>query len=142
MKRKEQVLFYQFKDEDKLALARKTLNKLGISSQVLPEEAWREKVGYLLGEKGFKSVAAPAAEDTFVFPHEVMILQNIRNKRLDEVLMALKEAGVPHIRYKSVVTPFNMLWTLQRLCMTIQKEHAFMLQQEAKKEIDNKEAEK
>ena len=142
MKRKEQVLFYRFEDEDKLALARKTLNKLGISSQVLPEEAWREKVGYLLGEKGFKSVAAPAAEDTFVFPHEVMILQNIRNKRLDEVLMALKEAGVPHIRYKSVVTPFNMLWTLQRLCMTIQKEHAFMLQQEAKKENDNKEAEK
>lgn len=142
MKRKEQVLFYRFEDEDKLALARKTLNKLGISSQVLPEEAWREKVGYLLGEKGFKSVAAPAAEDTFVFPHEVMILQNIRNKRLDEVLMALKEAGVPHIRFKSVVTPFNMLWTLQRLCMTIQKEHAFMLQQEAKKEIDNKEAEK
>ena len=142
MKRKEQVLFYQFKDEDKLALARKTLNKLGISSRVLPDEAWREKVGYLLGEKGFKSAAAPAAEDTFVFPHEVMILQNIRNKRLDEVLMALKEAGVPHIRFKSVVTPFNMLWTLQRLCMTIQKEHAFMLQQEAKKEIDNKEAEK
>ena len=142
MKRKEQVLFYRFEDEDKLALARKTLNKLGISSQVLPEEAWREKVGYLLGEKGFKSVAAPAAEDTFVFPHEVMILQNIRNKRLDEVLMALKEAGVPHIRFKSVVTPFNMLWTLQRLCMTIQKEHAFMLQQEAKKENDNKEAEK
>ena len=142
MKRKEQVLFYRFEDEDKLALARKTLNKLGISSQVLPEEAWREKVGYLLGEKGFKSAAAPAAEDTFVLPHEVMILQNIRNKRLDEVLMALKEAGVPHIRYKSVVTPFNMLWTLQRLCMTIQKEHAFMLQQEAKKEIDNKEAEK
>ena len=142
MKRKEQVLFYQFKDEDKLALARKTLNKLGISSQVLPEEAWREKVGYLLGEKGFKSAAAPAAEDTFVFPHEVMILQNIRNKRLDEVLMALQEAGVPHIRFKSVVTPFNMLWTLQRLCMTIQKEHAFMLQQEAKKENDNKEAEK
>ncbi|MCH3958553.1 MAG: DUF3783 domain-containing protein [Selenomonas sp.] len=142
MKRKEQVLFYQFKDEDKLALARKTLNKLGISSRVLPDEAWREKVGYLLGEKGFKSAAAPAAEDTFVFPHEVMILQNIRNKRLDEVLMALKEAGVPHIRFKSVVTPFNMLWTLQRLCMTIQKEHAFMLQQEAKKENDNKEAEK
>lgn len=142
MKRKEQVLFYQFKDEDKLALARKTLNKLGISSRVLPDEAWREKVGYLLGEKGFKSAAAPAAEDTFVFPHEVMILQNIRNKRLDEVLMALQEAGVPHIRFKSVVTPFNMLWTLQRLCMTIQKEHAFMLQQEAKKENDNKEAEK
>ena len=142
MKRKEQVLFYQFKDEDKLALARKTLNKLGISSRVLPDEAWCEKVGYLLGEKGFKSAAAPAAEDTFVFPHEVMILQTIRNKRLDEVLMALKEAGVPHIRFKSVVTPFNMLWTLQRLCMTIQKEHAFMLQQEAKKENDNKEAEK
>ena len=63
-----------------------------------------------------------------------MILQNIRNKRLDEVLLALKEAGVPKVQFKSVVTPFNTLWTLRRLCLTMQKEHAFMLQEQEKKE--------
>ena len=134
MKRKEQVLFYQFQEADKLELARKTLKHLGIESHVLPQAAWREKIGYLLGAKGFKAAVAVEEGEDFVFPHEVMILQNIRNKRLDEVLRALKEAGVPNVRFKSVVTPFNTLWTLRRLCLTMQKEHAFMQQQQEKKE--------
>ena len=128
MKKQEQVLFYQFQDEEKLAIACKTLHKLGISTKILPAEAWREKVGYLLGAKGFQP-AKVKAEDDFVFPHEVMVLQNIRNKRLDEVLLALKDAGVPHIRFKAVVTPFNTLWTLRRLCETMQKEHGAMATQ-------------
>lgn len=82
--------------------------------------------------KGFKASEKPDVEDDFVFPHEVMVLQNIRNKRLDEVLLALKKAGVSKVKYKSVVTPFNTLWTLRRLCETMQKEHAFMLQQQEK----------
>ena len=134
MNRKEQVLFYQFRDEEKLHLARKVLSRLGIASKVLPEEAWREKVGYLLGMKGFQAAGAAVKDDGFVFPHEVMVLQNIRNKRLDEVLLALKEAGVPQVRFKSVVTPFNTLWTLRRLCETMQKEHAALLEQEEKKQ--------
>lgn len=130
MKRQEQVLFYQFRDEEKLNLSRKVLNRLGISSRVLPEEAWREKVGYLLGLNGFKKSGQPKDEDNFVFPHEVMVLQNIRNRRLDEVLLALKEAGVAPVRFKSVVTPFNTLWTLRRLCETMQKEHGCMAEQD------------
>ena len=129
MKRQEQVLFYQFRDEEKLALACKTLHKMGITTKILQPENWREKVGYLLGAKGFQP-AKVKEEDDFVFPHEVMVLQNIRNKRLDEVLLALKEAGVPHIRFKAVVTPFNTLWTLRRLCETMQREHGAMIEQE------------
>ena len=129
MKRQEQVLFYQFRDEEKLALACKTLHKMGIATKILQPEHWREKVGYLLGAKGFQP-AKVKEEDDFVFPHEVMVLQNIRNKRLDEVLLALKEAGVPHIRFKAVVTPFNTLWTLRRLCETMQREHGAMIEQE------------
>lgn len=132
MKRQEQVLFYQFRDAEKLQTSRKVLSRMGIVSKVVPEEAWTEKVGYLLGMKGFKASGKPDAEDDFVFPHEVMVLQNIRNKRLDEVLSALKKAGVSKVKYKSVVTPFNTLWTLRRLCETMQKEHAFMIQQQEK----------
>jgi hypothetical protein len=128
MKRQEQVLFYQFQDDEKLALACKTLHKMGIVTKILQQEDWREKVGYLLGAKGFQPAKAKD-EDNFVFPHEVMVLQNIRNKRLDEVLLALKEAGVPHIRFKAVVTPFNTLWTLRRLCETMQKEHGALAEQ-------------
>lgn len=142
MKQQEQVLFYQFREEEKLNLYRKVLNRLGIASKVVPEEAWCEKVGYLLGMKGFKASGLPKEDDGFVFPHEVMILQNIRNKRLDEVLLALKEAGVPPVRFKSVVTPFNTLWTLRRLCETMQKEHAGMREREEKNQKKRERQEK
>ena len=46
----------------------------------------------------------------------------------------MQEAGVPKVRFKSVVTPFNTLWTLRRLCETMQKEHAALLEQEDKKQ--------
>ena len=109
MKREELVLFYQFRDDEKLALAQKTLHRLGIHTKVLPEEAWREKIGYLLGLKGFRA-ANP------------------------------EDAGVPQVHYKSVVTPFNTLWTLRRLCETMQKEHAAMIEMEEVKEKKKQEA--
>ena len=37
---------------------------------------------------------------------------------------------MPHIRFKAVVTPFNTLWTLRRLCETMQREHGAMIEQE------------
>lgn len=132
MKQKQQVLFYGFQNVEKRERAEHALHSLGISTRALPEDAWHEKVGYLLGMKGFRT-SKRDEEENFVFPHEVMILQNIRGKRLDEVLARLKACGVEHIPYKSVVTPFNTLWTLRRLCETMQKEHAYMAEQEEKK---------
>lgn len=140
MKKQEHVLLYGFVDMERLAAARKILHRMGIKTTVLPEEAWCEKIGFLLGMKGFKAVDS-CDDDGFVFPHEVMVLQNIRNKRLDQVLAALKDGGVPNIKFKSVVTPFNTLWTLRRLCETMQKEHVLMLEQEEAKADKEEETE-
>ena len=96
MKREELVLFYQFRDDEKLALAQKTLHRLGIHTKVLPEEAWREKIGYLLGLKGFRAANPEDYEDDpFVFPHEVMVLQHIRNKRLAQGAQGCGRAACP-----------------------------------------------
>lgn len=137
-KQSEQALFYGFQDEAKLALAQQSLRHLQIPSRVIPQEQWYEKVGYLLGMPGFRATAQPE-DDGFAFPHEVLILQGIRGKRLDTVLAQFQQDGVSHIPYKSVVTPFNTLWTLRRLCETMQKEHAYMAEQEAAKASANKE---
>lgn len=120
----EKVLCYHF-DEETLEAVRAVMRKLGVECRALPEESWREKVGFLLGMKGF----APASQDDvpdFDFPEPVMVIDHIKGKRLDQVLAAMKSAGVPPIRYKAVVTPFNTLWTLRRLCETMKKEHAYM----------------
>ena len=129
---KEKVLLYQFRDASLLAQVQQILHELQISVQLLPEDAWVQKIGYLLGLRGFHQ--QELSDDGFVFPHEVMLLHNIKNKRLDQVLAAFREAGIPHIKFKAVVTPFNTLWTLRRLCETMQKEHAAMAEQAGKEE--------
>lgn len=129
MKREEQALLYGIRDAEKLALLTKTFHRLGVQTREIPANAWNEKIGYLLGMKGFKA-AKSAEADGFAFPHEVMVLQNIRSKRLEAVLKELDEAGVERIRFKSVVTPFNTLWTFRRLCETMQREHGAMAARE------------
>ena len=122
MKKEERVLLYQFPD-DQIHTAQDVFRTLCIRIQILPADAWREKVGYLLGHKGFKATQIQE-EQEFSFSHRLILLENIRGKRLTKVLMAMEEAGIPHITYKSTITPYNTLWTLRYLCEHIAKEHA------------------
>ncbi len=128
-KKDEQVLLYQFHDEAILQPLREVLKKLRIRTVELRDEDYREKIGFLLGMKGFLP-SKQQDDEPFSFPHEVMIFSNIQGKRLDEVLEAMSAAGIPKIPYKAVVTPFNTLWPLQRLCRTMEKEHGAFIAQE------------
>ena len=118
---KERVLLYQF-PADQAALITGALRPMGVDVQILSPDAWREKVGYLLGRKGFLKHAAQEG-GAFSFPHRVMLLDAVKGKRLTQVLRAVEDAGVPHITYKSSITPYNTLWTLRYLCEHMAKEH-------------------
>ena len=118
---KERVLLYQF-PADQAALITGALRPMGVDVQILSPDAWREKVGYLLGRKGFLKQTAQEG-GAFSFPHRVMLLDAVKGKRLTQVLRAVEDAGVPHITYKSSITPYNTLWTLRYLCEHMAKEH-------------------
>ena len=118
---KERVLLYQF-PADQAELITGALRPMGVGVQILSPDAWREKVGYLLGRKGFLKQTAQEG-DVFSFPHRAMLLDGVKGKRLTQVLHAVEDAGVPHITYKSSITPYNTLWTLRYLCEHMAKEH-------------------
>ena len=118
---KERVLLYQF-PADQVALITGALRPMGVDVQILSPDAWCEKVGYLLGRKGFLKHAAQEG-GAFSFPHRVMLLDAVKGKRLTQVLRAVEDADVPHITYKSSITPYNTLWTLRYLCEHMAKEH-------------------
>ena len=118
---KERVLLYQF-PADQAALITGALRPMGVDVQILSPDAWCEKVGYLLGRKGFLKHAAQEG-GAFSFPHRVMLLDAVKGKRLTQVFRAVEDAGVPHITYKSSITPYNTLWTLRYLCEHMAKEH-------------------
>ena len=122
MRKEERALLYQF-PEEQIAAACSVFRTLGIQVLLLPADAWREKVGYLLGRKGFKASSIQST-DVFEFPHRLILFENIQGKRLTKVLEALQDAGVPRITYKSAITPYNTLWTLRYLCEHMAREHA------------------
>ena len=124
----EKVLLFHFDDDKKIAVEA-VMRGLKIKTISLSNDSFNEKIGFLLGTKGFVPNGNITSEP-FDFPHEVMIFRNIQGKRLDEVLKAMRDAGIPPVRYKAVVTPYNILWTLKKLCMTMQKEHAYMAERE------------
>lgn len=125
-KREEKVLLYHFPEGKRLVAIQTLLQTLGIEHDVLPEAAWGQTIGYLLGLKGFQEKEA-LLEDV-LFPHEVMIFYQIQDRRLDQVLEAFRQADIPRVRYKAVVTPMNRFWSLRRLCETMEKEHAYLAQ--------------
>ena len=118
---KESVLLYQF-PADQAALITGALRPMGVDVQILSPDAWREKVGYLLGRQGFLKHAAQEG-GAVSFTQRVMLLDAVKGKRLTQVLRAVEDAGVPHITYKSSITPYNTLWTLRYLCEHMAKEH-------------------
>ncbi|MFA6849365.1 MAG: DUF3783 domain-containing protein [Selenomonadaceae bacterium] len=130
-KAEEKVLLYHFIDEDKLQKIKQTLGGLKIPNRDLSDNMYKQKVGYLVGMAGFNEIKNED-EDDFVFPHEVMIFYNVKRKRLDTILKAFKEDEISPIKFKAMVTPFNRFWTLRRLCETMQKEHAAMLDKDEK----------
>ena len=89
-KREEKVLLYHFPEGKRLVAIQTLLQTLGIEHDVLPEAAWGQTIGYLLGLKGFQEKEA-LLEDV-LFPHEVMIFYQIQDRRLDQVLEAFRKA--------------------------------------------------
>lgn len=124
MKRQEALaLLYHFEPERE-AVVRQALRSCKIAARRVPDADIGQKIGYLAGWKGFKRAQGDGGAP---FGEEVLVLQGVQGKLLDEMLLQFEAAGISRIRLKAIVTPYNALWTLRRLCETIQKEHGAML---------------
>lgn len=125
MNKTELVLLYHFTDTERTDKIKAALMRMKIAVKEVPDSMVGQKIGYLLGLKGFGENKTTAEESSF--DEEVMVLQNVSRKRLDALLVEFREAGIEKVNYKAVVTPYNLFWSLRRLCETIKKEHHMML---------------
>ena len=121
MNKDEIILLYGFKNNENTDKILSVLKEVHIKVKILNEGDYNEKVGYLLGLKGFNK-STDNIENTI--QNELMIFQNIKGKRLDFVLDKLKENKCIIPKFKSVATPFNIHWSLKRLYETMKKEHS------------------
>ena len=110
-----------------VAMMKSVLVRMGIRIRNIGPEQVLETVGYLAGMDGFQVLdKAPEGQEAAglpVIPVEMMVLKQFSNRRLDELLMNLRKAGVPRIGLKAVLTEHNSTWTFYHLYEELKEEH-------------------
>jgi hypothetical protein len=105
------------------------LVRMGVRIKNISSGQVLETVGFLAGLPGFEAGEA-AEEELPVIPEQMMVLKAFSGRRLDELLLNLRKAGVPKIELKAVLTEHNSRWSFYRLYEELKKEHAAMTAKE------------
>ena len=119
MNKEEIALLYGFEDSEAGKIIA-SLKKIRVGTRVLKSEDCHEKIGFVLGLKGFNKSKAEEPSD---IDEEIIIFQGIKGKRLDAVLDKMRGDSCKVPKYKAVVTPFNIHWTVRKLYETMLREH-------------------
>ena len=86
---------------------------------IAPEQAG-QLVGFLAGRKGWEE--QPGGGEAPAPQCSVLLFSGVMGPRLDQVLAALRKAGVPPQVYKAVVTADNAGWPFGQLCAELARE--------------------
>ncbi len=153
---KEMVLYYNPNQSTYAAKLKGVLVRMGIRIKNIAPEQTGELVGTLAGMPGYaegeelwkqaiaqkesKELAENEGDQNTAdqssipqIPEEILVMKNFTGRRIDELLLNLRKAGVPKIALKAVVTEQNSRWTFYQLYEEIKKEHLAMTAAETKK---------
>lgn len=83
--------------------------------------SYAQQLGYLAGITGFNR--RPAVYTGEEFPSEMLVFSGMDSDALDTFLAKYKEAFIPPIGKKAILTPHNIFWTAEELFMELLKEH-------------------
>ena len=153
---KEMVLYYNPGSGPHVAKLKGVLVRMGVRIKNINPDQVNQKVGYLAGLPGFTEIEAqpmdteverrPADTEKEAEPvdtevergpadtevtavsmdEEMLVMKNFTSRRMDELLMNLRKAGVPRIALKAVITEQNSHWTFRQLYRELKEEHKAM----------------
>lgn len=105
------------------------LVRMGIRIRNVSPEQVNQTVGYLLSVDGYEAAPEKAGELPII-QEEMLVLKQFTSRRIDELLVNLKKAGVPKIALKAVMTENNCGWTFYQLYEELRQEHEKMTARE------------
>lgn len=106
-------------------MMKSVLVRMGVRIKNIAPDQIMETVGYLAGMDGFQARGQENGSLPEI-PVEMMVLKQFSGKRLDELLLNLRKAGVPKINLKAVLTEHNSAWTFYHLYEELREEHEAM----------------
>ena len=123
---RECILIFNFEQ----AAARKLVAQLTIMKfkvRIIKEEDWQYPVGFLCGNSDFKGEDTPKKQEgTLTLDAPMLVMAGVDSNRLNQVLTAVKKAGIGRIPYKAVVTETNQSWLPGALLEELKQEHLKM----------------
>lgn len=122
---KETVLYYNPNKAAHASKLKSVFVRMGIKIKNISEDQLDEKVGYLVGLEGFEACENKTL-DFDAIEEEMLVMKDFSDRRLNELLMQMRKAGVPRIALKAVVTEHNVNWTFRALYKEIKEEHEQM----------------
>lgn len=155
----EIVLYYNPETSSRVMKLKSVLVRMGVRIRNVASEQVLETVGVLAGIPGYERTKQSTEQETEqgavsllektekevsagqpvqpekpalpVISEEMLVMHGFTSRRIDELLLGLRRAGVSKVELKAIVTPSNAGWTFYHLYEEIKEEHERMKQKEA-----------
>lgn len=121
------VLCYNLEGE-RAQTVRALAEAAGIQPFLVPREAYAQTIGALCG----LWEATDTAYEGEGFPEEMMLMAFLEKGMLNRFLDGFREAGIPSVPLKAMLTENNSQWDSLRLHAELSEEYAFF------REVDRK----
>lgn len=119
----ELVIYYAPERTGTAVKLKGVLVQMGVRMKTVTEEQTGCRVGFLAGLPGFEETDRGEAGSV---DGEVLVMKNFSGKRMDELFLRMRKAGIPGIALKAVLTQQNVSWTFYELYRELQREHSAM----------------
>ena len=123
---RETVLYYNPNKAAHAVKLKSIFVRMGIRIKNVTPDQGHETVGYLAGVPGFEISAKTAGSAPEEMNEEMIVMKDFSSRRIDELLLSMRRAGIPKIALKAVITEYNSGWTFSKLYGEIKKEHEQM----------------
>ena len=120
MANKSQILLFHI-EAAKAKQIEAICRPLKIQVSKIKPSSYTQKLGYLAGISGFnrENTTYTGAE----FPSEMLVFSGMDSDLVDTFLAKYKEASIPPIGLKAILTPHNVFWSATDLYKELFKEH-------------------
>ncbi len=116
---KEKVLFYNLDENVKQAILT-ILKQLDVETKEIYQEDASQQMGYLLDLSGYKR-NNNKSDNHLVEPF--LFFAYFTMEQLDIVLEVFKQANIPYIPYKAMLTNDNVVYTFEQLYINVENEY-------------------
>lgn len=120
------VLLFSFNDGEKRERIARALLPLSIAAKKINKSDFRQPLGALLGIAERETAEYKGLE----LPHEMMLIAGCEDPQIHALLDALRNAGIPRIHHKAVLTENNQYWNALELYEELHQEYEYFRQQE------------